>query len=78
MDRLKQKTMHHFTVQRLRFVVEAREPIELNEHQGSAIRGAIFHALLDRFCTNREARECAACSLVAASPVAFLVSTLDP
>ena len=70
--------MHHFTAHRLRFVAEAREPIELNEHQGSAIRGALFHALLDRFCTNRQAGECAACPLVATCPVAFLVSTLNP
>jgi hypothetical protein len=70
--------MLSFTAHRLRFVTEVRTPVELNEHQGSAIRGALYHALLDRFCTNREAPECALCPLVAACPVAFLVSTLDP
>lgn len=70
--------MHHFTAHRLRFLAEARETIELNEHQGSAIRGALFHALRNRFCGNKEAGECAACPLYATCPVAFLVSTLDP
>ncbi len=70
--------MHHFTAHHLRFVAEAQDTIELNEHQGSAIRGALFHALRNRFCGNKEAQECAACPLVAACPVAFLVSTLDP
>ncbi len=70
--------MDHFTAHRLRFVTEVQTPVELNEHQGSALRGALFHALRNRFCNNREAEECAACPLVAACPVAFLVSTLRP
>jgi hypothetical protein len=70
--------MDNFTAHRLRFVAEAQTIIELNEHQGSAIRGALFHALRCRFCGNKEARECAACPLVAACPVAALVSTLKP
>jgi len=65
--------VHHFTAHRLTFIAEARETIELNEHQGSAIRGTLFHALLERFCMNREAPECVACPLVA-----FLVSILNP
>ncbi len=70
--------MHSFTAHRLWILAEAQETVELNEHQGSAIRGAFFHALRDRFCGNKEASECAACPLVTACPVAFLVSTLDP
>jgi len=70
--------MDHFTAHRLRFVAEVQTPIELNEHQGSAIRGALFHALRNRFCGNTEAEECAACLLAAACPVATLVSTLKP
>ena len=70
--------MNHFTAHRLRFLAEAQSAIELNEHQGSAIRGALFHALRNRFCGNREAGECAACPLVATCPVAALVSTLRP
>ncbi len=70
--------MHNFTAHRLRFVAEAQSTIELNEHQGSAIRGAFFHALRNRFCGNRDASECADCPLVATCPVATLVSTLRP
>lgn len=70
--------MHHFTAHRLIVVAQARETVELNEHQGSAIRGALFHALRHRFCINPEAEECAACPFVSLCPVAFLVSTLDP
>jgi hypothetical protein len=70
--------MHNFTAHRLRFITEVQRTIELNEHQGSAIRGALFHALRNRFCGNREAGECAACPLVATCPVATLVSTLRP
>ena len=70
--------MHSFTAHRLRFATEVQHTIELNEHQGSAIRGALFHALRNRFCGNQEAGECAACPLVATCPVATLVSTLRP
>ena len=70
--------MLSFTAHRLRFITEVQTPVELNEHQGSAIRGALFYALRNRFCMNREAEECAGCPLVAPCPVAFLVSTLQP
>ena len=70
--------MQNFTAHRLRFVTTVQTTIELNEHQGSAIRGALFHALRNRFCGNREAKECAACPLAASCPVATLVSTLRP
>jgi hypothetical protein len=70
--------MEHFTAHRLRSACQVVEPMQLNEHQGSAIRGAFYHALLDAFCMNREAASCAACPLVATCPVAFLVATLDP
>jgi hypothetical protein len=67
-----------FTAHRLHFVTQVQTPIELNEHQGSAIRGALFHALRNRFCGNRETRECVPCPVVATCPVATLVSTLRP
>jgi len=78
--------MEHFTAHCLRFVTEAQDTIELNEHQGSAIRGALFHALRNRFCglsrggarDDQQVAECAACPLVATCPVATLVSTLKP
>jgi len=68
-------SMDNFTAHRLRFVTEAQSIIELNEHQGSAIRGSLFHALRNRFCGNKRADECANCPLVATCPVATLVST---
>lgn len=70
--------MQHFTAHRLAVLAEAQSTIELNEHQGSAIRGSLYHALRGHFCVNREAVECAACPLVATCPVATLVSMLDP
>ena len=70
--------MENFTAHRLRVAAEVQSTIELNEHQGSAIRGSLFHALRNRFCMNREAEECAACPLAASCPVATLVNTLKP
>jgi hypothetical protein len=70
--------MENFSAHRLRVAAEVQSTLELNEHQGSAIRGSLFHALRNRFCMNREAKECAACPLVASCPVATLVSTLRP
>jgi hypothetical protein len=77
----KEFVMDHFTAHCLRFVAEVVEPIQLNPHQGSAIRGAFFHAITDSFCMNRPALHtggCARCPLVQSCPVAFLVATLDP
>ncbi|MBN2007614.1 MAG: CRISPR system precrRNA processing endoribonuclease RAMP protein Cas6 [Anaerolineae bacterium] len=72
--------MEHFTAHRLRFVAEAQDIVELNEHQGSAIRGALFHALRHKFCAfaRQPDAECSGCVLAATCPVALLVSTLDP
>ena len=72
--------MHHFTAHRLCFVTEVQVPVELNEHQGSALRGALYHALRQRFCSfaRDPQMQCADCALVATCPVATLVSTLDP
>jgi len=70
--------MDNFTVHRLRFVVEVETPMELNEHTGSAIRGALFHALRREFCYNKDAKTCGCCSLHATCPICFLVSTYDP
>jgi hypothetical protein len=70
--------MESFSAHRLRVVAEVQRTIELNEHQGSAIRGSLFHALRNRFCMNQEVEECAACPLAVSCPVATLVSTLRP
>jgi len=78
--------LDHFTAHRLRFVAQVQSTVELNEHQGSAIRGALFYALRNRFCglsrggtrDDQQVAVCAACPLVATCPVATLVSTLKP
>ena len=60
----------------LRFHVTASELIELDQHAGSAVRGALFVALWRRFCVNKEAPTCSACPLNATCPVASLVAPL--
>lgn len=77
--------MHNLTAHHLRFSLEVESTIELNEHKGSALRGLLFHALRGPeknpalgFCVQRHLWTCAECSLVAACPVASLVSTLNP
>lgn len=70
--------MDAFTAHQLRFECEAVEPMELYAWQGSGLRGALFRALWGNFCMNRDAPECAACTLIASCPVASLVATLDP
>jgi hypothetical protein len=69
--------MHHFTAHRLRFVAEIQTPMELNEHQGSAIRGALFHALRRRFCFEQQHDSCRPCPLHAGCPISFLLATVD-
>lgn len=51
-------------------------PVELAEHPGSALRGALVQALLDTHCTNKAAPSCAACPLVGMCPVSALVAPL--
>ena len=71
--------MQHFTAHRLTIRGVVVEPVLLNRHKGSALRGALYHSLRNRFCTMREQRtECAACPLWEACPVCTLVSTLAP
>lgn len=68
----------------LETVVE--RPIALNEHKGSAIRGAFFHALRGRpegktwrgFCANQSAKECFECPLLTACPISALLAQYDP
>lgn len=64
-------TTHH-----LRFTTVATAPLELDQHSGAAIRGALTTALWERFCTNKTAPICAACPLVRVCPVAALVAPL--
>lgn len=67
--------MDNFTAHHLRFTIRVVTPVVLNEHKGSAIRGALYHALRRHFCFNKEAPSCAECPLHATCPVAFLVAT---
>jgi len=77
--------MHQLTAHHLRFSLEVESPIELDHHQGSALRGMLFNALRGPrnnptlgFCTQRHLDTCAECPLVAVCPVASLVATLNP
>jgi hypothetical protein len=78
--------MDTFQVNQLRIHCEVQTPIQLNEHKGSAIRGALFYALRGTaypnaqwsgFCANKAAANCFACPVNAVCPVMRLVSTLD-
>jgi hypothetical protein len=78
--------MDTFHVNQLRVQCESLTPIRLNEHKGSAIRGALYHALRGSpdprapwsgFCANKAAPNCADCQVSAVCPVMRLVSTLD-
>jgi hypothetical protein len=70
--------MDNFTAHQLHFTCEVQTPILLNEHQGSAIRGALFHALRNQFCYNKKAKDCGDCALWATCPICFLVATRNP
>ncbi|HEY7357324.1 MAG TPA: CRISPR system precrRNA processing endoribonuclease RAMP protein Cas6 [Ktedonobacterales bacterium] len=60
----------------LRYTIQATEPLELEQHPGSALRGTLFQALLNGFCMNKAAPECAMCPLVQTCPVSALVAPL--
>jgi CRISPR/Cas system endoribonuclease Cas6 (RAMP superfamily) len=60
----------------LRLTIQAIEPLELEQHPGSALRGLLFQGLWERFCMNRAAIECATCPLVQTCPVSALVAPL--
>jgi hypothetical protein len=70
--------VNNFTAHQLHFTCQVQTPILLNEHQGSAIRGALFQALRNQFCFNKEAKGCGECALWATCPICFLVATRDP
>jgi len=78
--------MEAFQVHQLRVHCEVQTPIRLNEHKGSALRGALFYALRGTaypnaqwsgFCANKAAVNCLVCPVNAVCPVMRLVSTLD-
>lgn len=72
-------TAHH-----LRCTLLVKTPIELNTHQGAALRGMLFNALRGPrnnpalgFCAQRDRRSCLECPLLAGCPVAGLVATMN-
>jgi hypothetical protein len=72
------------TALQLRFETIVERPVVLNEHKGSAIRGALFHALRGRpgtdrgFCLRKELTSCVPCELHAVCPISALVATVRP
>ena len=62
------------TLHQLEVTIEALTPLALDPYCGSALRGAFFRALWDRFCANHEAETCYACPLHEACPVSSLMS----
>jgi hypothetical protein len=64
------------TVHHLRYTIRATESLALEQHPGSALRGALFRALLQRFCALPHQTECATCPLAQACPVAALVAPM--
>jgi len=71
--------LEHLTAHRLTIEGSVSRTLLLNEQKGSALRGALYHSLRNRFCTLRDrVSECAECPLHAACPVCTLVSTMGP
>src|SRR5579862_1376837 len=62
----------------LRVRARVTNPILLNEHKGSAIRGALFDALRKRSCARLDLQTCHPCELVPVCPISALVATVDP
>ena len=79
--------MQNFTLHQFQIKTQVLTPLQLNQHHGSALRGALFHALrgpdhptrdgYTGYCTNKAAPSCWQCTLHHACPVSTLVSTLD-
>lgn len=74
--------MTPFSAHQLWFEGEALTPIHLGDHQGAAIRGALFHALRGRpgrpgFCVQMDRQHCRGCPALAGCPVSFLLATVD-
>jgi len=61
----------------LQMTAKVRRTIVLNEHQGSAIRGAFFQAVRGRFCFDRNRTSCVACPLHVGCPICALVASVD-
>lgn len=64
-------TTYHFL-----FTTRVVRLLEVDEHSGSALRGNLFEAVWQRFCSNKAAPSCAACPLHTVCPVSALVAPL--
>jgi hypothetical protein len=67
----------NFSAQTFEFRCEVVQPTRLNQHKGSALRGALFNSLRTAGCSHRELTSCHPCALVADCPVSFLLATVD-
>ncbi|HVU14342.1 MAG TPA: CRISPR system precrRNA processing endoribonuclease RAMP protein Cas6 [Phototrophicaceae bacterium] len=68
--------MHGMSVQHVRFTVRATERISFDDQPGSALRGALYHALADHFCSEAFARVTA--DHAERCPVCWLMALEDP
>ncbi|GIV96841.1 MAG: hypothetical protein KatS3mg057_1498 [Herpetosiphonaceae bacterium] len=66
------------TAYHLRVTATATGPLELRQHTGASLRGALYNTLWGRFCTMPEQRSCPACPLHTVCPVASLMEPLRP
>jgi hypothetical protein len=66
-----------FTAQSFEFRCEVIRPVVLNEHKGSALRGALFSSLRKAGCSRLELNSCHPCTLVQHCPISFLLATVD-
>jgi len=60
----------------LLFIAQVVTPLMLDEHSGSALRGNLFQAVWERFCTNKASANCADCPLHTTCAVSALVAPL--
>ena len=59
------------------FSYEVLSPVVLNEHKGSALRGALFHSLRKVGCRRQDLQECRGCPILTTCPVTSLLATVD-
>lgn len=68
--------MANLVTHHLLFTAQVVTPLMLDEHSGSALRGNLFQAVWERFCTNKASVSCAECILHTTCPVSALVAPL--
>ncbi len=75
-EELHQRLMEGLEVYHLRFEVRSLERVQFSGAPGSALRGALYHALAQQFCPDAGARHLP--DHHAACPVCWLLATEDP